>query len=226
MKTFGEYIRARRRALQKTQTDIATEIGCSQGYISDMERGESNPVERDTIEALAKALLLPPEDLDRLLGYSFFDRDPIELFGQHPSAPSDMSAPSILRDSQTDYVTQKQPIRITVGDSAYTVREVLGEPDIVIGKGQWLYTRLGVSFVFNKDSCVSRIIHPDNSETVAEPAEKVKFTFADFKDMLRYLFDPEAFGEDLLEDQELLVRKYNEFMAKFRNGKQTLLQKT
>lgn len=63
MKTFGQQLRERRKALGLTQKAVAERIGATPAYISLLESGKSLPPPRPLVEALAHALDLNPDKL-------------------------------------------------------------------------------------------------------------------------------------------------------------------
>ena len=65
--TFSEIIRARRKALNLTQSDLATTLQVSQRYISAIEAGVSDNPTLETIREFAAALHLEVADLEPLL---------------------------------------------------------------------------------------------------------------------------------------------------------------
>jgi transcriptional regulator with XRE-family HTH domain len=68
--TFSEIIRARRKALNLTQSDLATTLNVSQRYISAIEAGVSDNPTLETIREFATALHLEVADLEPLLAIS------------------------------------------------------------------------------------------------------------------------------------------------------------
>ena len=62
-KKFSEIIRARRKELGLTQREVAQRIGATAAYISILESNRELPPPRPTVEALAAALELDPEEL-------------------------------------------------------------------------------------------------------------------------------------------------------------------
>ena len=63
MKTFGQLLRERRKALGLTQKAVAERIGATPAYISLLESGKSLPPPRPLVEALAHALDLNSDKL-------------------------------------------------------------------------------------------------------------------------------------------------------------------
>lgn len=68
--TFSEIIRARRKALNLTQSDLASTLHVSQRYISAIEAGVSDNPTLETIREFAAALNLEVADLEPLLAVS------------------------------------------------------------------------------------------------------------------------------------------------------------
>lgn len=62
-KKFSEIIRERRKELGLTQREVAQRIGATAAYISILESNRELPPPRPTVEALAAALELDPEEL-------------------------------------------------------------------------------------------------------------------------------------------------------------------
>lgn len=54
--TFGEWLKAARKAAGKTQTDAGEAIGKLQGVMSDIERGMNHNLTRTEVKALAEWL--------------------------------------------------------------------------------------------------------------------------------------------------------------------------
>jgi predicted ATPase/transcriptional regulator with XRE-family HTH domain len=66
--SFGALLRRYRLAAGRTQEDLAERAGLSARGISDLERGERGQPRWDTVEALASALDLTPDDRANLIG--------------------------------------------------------------------------------------------------------------------------------------------------------------
>src|SRR5262249_59547647 len=60
--TFGSLLRRHRRAAGLTQQELAERAGISEDTISNIERGVPHVPRRETLELLAEALRLAPED--------------------------------------------------------------------------------------------------------------------------------------------------------------------
>lgn len=57
---FGTMVRGERKNLRLTQTELAARIGSTQAFVSDTERGLTNPPLR-TLQAFAEALECQPD---------------------------------------------------------------------------------------------------------------------------------------------------------------------
>ncbi len=66
---FGEFITARRRELELTLGDVATELGVSPISVSNWSNGQSTP-QAEQLQALAKLLDVPADDLRSMAGAS------------------------------------------------------------------------------------------------------------------------------------------------------------
>jgi transcriptional regulator with XRE-family HTH domain len=58
--SFGEWLRARRKALDLTQFDLAQKVGCAEDTIGRIEAGTRRP-SRQVAALLAEALGIPPQ---------------------------------------------------------------------------------------------------------------------------------------------------------------------
>jgi transcriptional regulator with XRE-family HTH domain len=65
--TFGQKLRALRRAISITQRELAVRVGVDFSYISKLENNRLPPPAADTILKICEALGIPP---DELLAYS------------------------------------------------------------------------------------------------------------------------------------------------------------
>lgn len=142
---FGEYIRARRKSLHMRQTDLQ---GFSQAYISDIEQGNNNPTNRETIEKLARTLQLSPGRVDWLQAYALFDKDPEEYFGRQPARNG-----LAVNDAGNHYAAHSTP-ELCVGAQPADALRILGEPskEVRFGAGMWwFYSELGMRVVFKND---------------------------------------------------------------------------
>lgn len=82
-KSFGQWLRHRRRELDLTQEELAHQVGCAPITIRKMEAEEMRP-SKQLAELLGKALGVPAEERE---GFVRFAR------GGEPSEPVTVSAP-------------------------------------------------------------------------------------------------------------------------------------
>lgn len=61
--TFGRKLRAERKRSGKTMAVVASHLGFSVPYLSDIERDRRNPPARELVEKIAVLLECPPADL-------------------------------------------------------------------------------------------------------------------------------------------------------------------
>lgn len=66
LSSFGHLLKEYRSRYRMTQKELASAIGVNGSYIARLERDERRPSRRVVLN-VAKAMTLPPEDLDRLL---------------------------------------------------------------------------------------------------------------------------------------------------------------
>lgn len=75
-RTLGEYVRARRLALDMTLQDAAERSGVDRSYWSRLETGEYQTPNPRFLVAMARALDIEPEDLYALAGYAVPEKLP------------------------------------------------------------------------------------------------------------------------------------------------------
>ena len=73
--SFGEFIRANRRRLNKSLQDVADAIGVTPVYVSEVERGKRPPFTPERLTALATVLDL---DLNELRATAWIEKKMIE----------------------------------------------------------------------------------------------------------------------------------------------------
>jgi len=83
---LGYIVNSLRRALKLTQQDIANAVGCSQGYIADIEKGRVSP-SLNTVEKIANALgvnthMLLMDDIEDIIGITGFPANNIIKEGE------------------------------------------------------------------------------------------------------------------------------------------------
>ncbi|MDP9350109.1 MAG: helix-turn-helix domain-containing protein [Chloroflexota bacterium] len=82
--SFGEVLRAKRRAANLSQRELAAQLGMDFSYISKLENGRLPPPSADTVVAISRILSCQPEELLALAG-----KLPSEVqggVGRHPRA--------------------------------------------------------------------------------------------------------------------------------------------
>lgn len=67
MKTFGAYVRERRRGWRMTQLEFAQALGIDRSYLSRIETGEEHDLSFRLVRRLAHELGLSLGDVDELL---------------------------------------------------------------------------------------------------------------------------------------------------------------
>src|SRR5689334_18519284 len=67
--SFGRWLKARRKTLDLTQWDLATQIGCAEGTIQKIEAGERRP-SRHVAELLAEHLRVPADQRAAFLAFA------------------------------------------------------------------------------------------------------------------------------------------------------------
>jgi transcriptional regulator with XRE-family HTH domain len=145
METFGQYIKRRRKELglrQKHFEDFTA------GYISNIERGESNPTIRTAIQKLARTLQIPDSQVDWLWMYSILDYDPIRLLETVNAAQQVEAERYHVQEPSEDYSIG---IQIQIGDTPETVIRKLGSPTERLQgptKMKWIYQDRGIHIVF------------------------------------------------------------------------------
>jgi len=151
MKTFGEYFKERRSRIGVKQRQFDD---FSHGYISNIERGENNPTQRETIKSLAKALQLPESHVDWLWMYSILDYDPMELLTSMTPRTSASTEYSYINEGTNDY---SPDVQIQIGDTPAVVQRKLGPPSERYSgptKTKWIYAEKGIHIVFVDDRVI------------------------------------------------------------------------
>ena|ERR1700731_1677349 len=67
MTALGDFIRHRRRELSLTQASLAIRMGVDATYVSAVERGRRRPEGASFLEVVARALELPPGQVENLV---------------------------------------------------------------------------------------------------------------------------------------------------------------
>lgn len=115
MRALGRYVAARREALGISQEELADEIGVSQGFVSNLERGKRTNIptidELDALDALSRALHCTPDDLLAAAGFrGNREPAPIELEDDEAIYTSLMRGVNRLGISDND----KRAIQLTI----------------------------------------------------------------------------------------------------------------
>ncbi|MDW7670586.1 MAG: helix-turn-helix transcriptional regulator [Bacillota bacterium] len=74
---FGEFITAKRKALDIKLREMAEELGISPAYLSDIEKSRRKPPDIDMLEKMAEILKLSPDDKSIMMDYAGQDRKEI-----------------------------------------------------------------------------------------------------------------------------------------------------
>lgn len=64
--SFGQFISEKRKAANITLRRFAAIIGIAPAYLSDIEKGNRYPPDREKLDDIAKALNLPQQEIDRM----------------------------------------------------------------------------------------------------------------------------------------------------------------
>jgi predicted ATPase/DNA-binding XRE family transcriptional regulator len=81
--TFGQWLKARRRALDLTRAQVASQIGCAEITLGKIERDQRRP-SRQIAELLAGALHIPEASRDQFVRFARGDGEPPILDGSKP----------------------------------------------------------------------------------------------------------------------------------------------
>ena len=150
-KTFGEFLKERRLELGLTQGSFP---GFSQGYISNIERGESNPTQRESIKKLAQTLQLPEIYIDYLWIYSILDYDPLTLLDTIQALQNVEADRYHVNETPEEYSIG---IQIGLGDTPDMVLRKLGSPSERLQgptKMKWIYKDRGMHITFVEDRVI------------------------------------------------------------------------
>lgn len=98
---IGEYLRLKRLEKRRTLGDIASKVGVSANYISEIEKGMKNNPSDEIIVKLAEIFNINEDDL-----FQGFDRTPLSVRNEIKAHPSLAKALSELNHDDT--IDQKQ----------------------------------------------------------------------------------------------------------------------
>ncbi|HDR8453965.1 TPA: helix-turn-helix transcriptional regulator [Bacillus cereus] len=98
---IGEYLRLKRLEKRQTLGDIASKVGVSANYISEIEKGIKNNPSDEIIVKLAEIFNINEDDL-----FQGFDRTPLSVRNEIKAHPSLAKALSELNHDDT--IDQKQ----------------------------------------------------------------------------------------------------------------------
>ncbi|HWR65205.1 MAG TPA: tetratricopeptide repeat protein [Bellilinea sp.] len=140
-RTFGSWLRRRRKSLDLTQSGLADEVGCSAATIRKIEAEERRP-SAQMVERMADIFQIPAQERKSFLRFSRGDWKyaPNSPVAEKPWQPSSVSARANLTAPPTSLIGREQDIaavRKYLADPAIRLVTLLGPPGI--GK-----TRLGL----------------------------------------------------------------------------------
>src|SRR5260221_958573 len=92
-RSFGEWLRRQRRALDLTQEELARQVGCSAITLRKLEAEERRP-SKQIAERLADVLQVPPDDRPSFLRYARGDPFAAPIDAIAPDKPEPRQAPA------------------------------------------------------------------------------------------------------------------------------------
>ena len=85
--TFGEWLKARRQALDLTRVQVAQQIGCAEITLGKIERDQRRP-SKQIAELLASALHIPDEAREQFVQFARGSGGPPVIDGSSPNTHS------------------------------------------------------------------------------------------------------------------------------------------
>ena len=72
---FGKFIETKRKALNKTLRGLAADLDIAPAYMSDIEKGQRYPPDKDKLEKMAELLNLSEEEKNKMFDLAAGEKD-------------------------------------------------------------------------------------------------------------------------------------------------------